>query len=104
MSTNPTEFIPDVDYSSSKREIIRCRDSGVVIGEIVSRDRQEAVIRNAQVLWGWEGANTLMEIANSGVKREGSKISQAHWADITVTDVIQIIPIRPGVDLSPCWN
>ena len=104
MEENTTPYVDEVDYSNRARVIIRCRDSGVVIGEIIHREGSEAIIRHAQVLWGWEGANTLMEIANSGLKRDSSKLSQAHYSDITVMDVIQVIPIRDGVDLSPCWS
>lgn len=101
---NNGSYKPEVDFKNPARVIIRCRDSGVLIGEIVERDGQNATIRNPSVLWGWEGANTLMEIANSGVNREKSKISQPHHSDVQVTDLIQIIPIREGVDLSPVWQ
>ena len=102
---NSGAFKPEnVDYTDPDRVIIRCRDSGVLIGKIIDLEGQNASIEYASVLWGWEGANTLMEIANSGVKRESSKISQPCHGLVKVTDLIQIIPIRPGVDLSPCWN
>lgn len=93
-----------IDFTNPNRVIIRCRDSGVLIGELIDVEGQNATIRNCSVLWGWEGANTLMEIANSGVKRESSKISQPCFADVKVVDYIMSIPIRPGVDLSPCWQ
>jgi hypothetical protein len=101
---NSGSYKPDVKFDNGKRVIIRCRDSGVLIGEVIDRDGQNATIRNPSVLWGWEGANTLMEIANSGVNREKSKISQPHFGDVTVTDLIMMIPFRKEVDLSPVWN
>lgn len=71
--------------------LIRSKDSGVHIGELVSRDGTEVVLANSRRLWRWKGAFTLSEVACNGVE-SGSRISQP-VSSMTVLGVCEIIPV-----------
>lgn len=77
----------------NKKYIIRCDRSGVFYGEIFKRDGMEVTIRNARQLWYWEGANSLMQMANEGVnKPERCKFT------VTVDEVVML----DAIELLPC--
>jgi hypothetical protein len=61
----------------------------VHVGELVSRKGQEVALSDARRIWYWKGANTLHEIAASGVG-PGSKISVTAES-VTLTQAIEII-------------
>lgn len=79
--------------------IVRTVNSGVHIGTLVQREGQEVKLTSARRLWKWAGAFTLNAVATSGVKREASRISTV-VQEIVILDVIEIIPVAEGVDLS----
>lgn len=79
--------------SISKRNLIRCEQSGVFFGEIESRDGQEVVIRNARRIWYWSGAASLSQLAQSGTsKPELCKLPEP-VDRITVLDAIEILDV-----------
>jgi hypothetical protein len=84
---------------SGPESIFRTRSAGVHIGTLKSRNGTETVVSNARRLWSWRGAFTLNEIALFGVTRKDSRISAA-IPEILLLDVIEIIPVAEGVDLS----
>ena len=69
--------------------IIRCDRSGVFFGQVESLKGQTAKIKNARQIWYWEGAASVMQIAQDGV---GNRSKVTVSADIVVTDAIQVIP------------
>jgi hypothetical protein len=69
--------------------IIRTRFAGVHAGELVERNGSEAVVANVRRIWGWQGANTLNEIALRGVGK-GSRVSEPVAVN-ELTDVIECI-------------
>lgn len=69
--------------------IVRTCSAGVHFGYLAERRGTEVELRNARRIWSWQGANTLNEIANHGVK-QGSKISEA-VISILLTEAIEII-------------
>ena len=76
----------------NKKYIIRCSYSGVFYGEIAKREGQEVTIRNARQLWYWDGAASLMQLANEGVKKPQNCKFTVTVAEIVVTDAIEILP------------
>lgn len=96
-------YIRQCDIAAQKpsgpESIFRTRSAGVHVGTLKSRSGTEATILNARRLWCWVGAFTLNEAALYGVTRESSRIS-ATVPEILLTEVIEIIPIAEGVDLS----
>jgi hypothetical protein len=74
--------------------VVRTRDAGVHIGELVEITNNKIVIlRNARRLWQWWGAFTLHEVALKGVE-ERSRIS-APVARIRLLDAIEVIDTTP---------
>lgn len=76
---------------ASKRSfvVVRTYSAGVHFGELVSRSGQEVRLANARRLWMWKGANTLHEVATSGVA-SGSKVSVV-VPEIDLTQAIEVI-------------
>ncbi|NBW22803.1 MAG: hypothetical protein EBR82_84145, partial [Caulobacteraceae bacterium] len=79
--------------------IIRTYSAGVHIGTIISREGREVKLANARRLWSWAGAFTLNAVATKGVDRKLSRIS-IPVEEITILEVIEIIPVSSGIDLS----
>ena len=53
----------------SDMKIVRSSGSGVWAAEIVSKDGDTVVLKNAIRIWYWEGAASLSELAQTGTKR-----------------------------------
>lgn len=80
---------------SGKFCIIRTQCAGVHFGKVVQVDNADRVVvlEKGQRIWKWEGANTLHEIASSGV--DGPKISDKAPAPYAIFQVTEIIPMTP---------
>lgn len=90
MSKPETIKIDDVEYvrkdasmiPASAREgmpyvIVRTYSAGVFAGYLESRNGQEVVMRHVRRLWYWDGAASLSQMANEGVKvPDNCKFSQ----------------------------
>ena len=69
--------------------VVRTYSAGVHVGHLVRRNEKQVELRDARRIWKWVGANTLNEIANTGVG-VGSKVS-APVGSILLTEAIEII-------------
>jgi hypothetical protein len=88
----------------SNLSIVRTYSAGVHVGEVVSLEGTTCVLKNARRIWRWRGANTLNEVALKGVVRsEYTRISEI-VPTITLTQAIEVVPVREGVNLEPVWN
>jgi hypothetical protein len=92
---------------STKVVIVRTRDAGVHVGELISRKGGEVVLANAHRIWRWRGANTLNELSQRGTSGESgyTRISEA-VPSIEVIGVCEVIPCSDAAakDLrSPRW-
>lgn len=76
-----------------KYVVVRTFSAGVHVGELSDRRGKEVDLVNARRIWSWKGANSLHEIAISGVGK-GSRVSQPAAA-ITLTEAIEIIEATP---------
>ena len=79
------------DYNG-KKCIVRCDRSGVFFGTIAEMEGQMAKIENVRNLWWWEGAASIMQLADEGTKKPDDCKFTVTVSEITVTDVIQVIP------------
>ena len=59
------------------------------MGVVAARNGREVLLRDTRRIWNWKGANTLHEIASSGVG-EGSRVSVPVTENL-VTEAIEII-------------
>lgn len=76
----------------TNKVIIRADRAGVFFGEIKERNGQEVVINNCRRLWYWEGAASLSQLATEGVSRPDNCKFTVTVDEMTVLDVIEIIP------------
>ena len=89
----------------SDRVIYRCRNAGVHVGTLVSRDGDFIVIKNANRVWKWSAAFTLSEIAMNGLCRETSRIAiMVPEMVLTTSDVCEQISVADGINLTECNN
>lgn len=81
---------PANTWNGLKYVIVRTYSAGVFAGYIESRNGQEVVMRNTRRIWYWDGAASLSQMANEGVKApENCKFSQA----VDRQELLQVIEI-----------
>ena len=69
--------------------VVRTYSAGVHVGTLAKRDGKEVTLADARRIWSWKGANTLHEIAISGVGK-GSRVSESVQT-VLLTEAIEII-------------
>lgn len=72
--------------------IVRCDRAGVFFARVESLDGQTAQLRDARRLWYWEGAASLSQLAEEGTKRPAGCRFTVTVPQMTVMQVIEIIP------------
>ena len=72
--------------------VVRTYSAGVFFGLLAERDGKEAVVKNARRLWYWDGAASLSQLANEGVKKPKNCKFPAPISEVLLTEVIEIIP------------
>ncbi len=82
----------DNNKQKNQKYIVRTDRAGVFFCEIVERNGNEAVLRNARKLWYWEGAATLSQLAMEGVTQPKKCKFTMEVTECTVLGVIEIIP------------
>jgi len=91
----------------SKMVIVRTYSAGVFAGYLVSRKGKEVVLRDARRLWYWDGAASLSQLANEGVKKPMQCKFPAPVAQVILTEVIEILSVtedaRANIEAVPVW-
>lgn len=75
-----------------KRCIVRCYGAGVFFAEVAALDGKTAVLHNARRLWYWDGAASLSQLANEGVKQPRACKFTVTVDELVVTEVLEVIP------------
>lgn len=75
-----------------KKVLVRGIQSGVYFGELVSQEKQEVELKNVRNLWRWEGANTLLDLAENGVSKPKDCKFSNNVQSIILTDICEIVP------------
>ena len=75
-----------------KKVLVRGIQSGVYFGELVSQNKQEVEMKDVRNLWRWEGANTLLDLAENGVAKPNSCKFSNKVNSLVLTDVCEIVP------------
>ena len=73
--------------------MVRTYSAGVFAGYLESRDGKEATLRNARRIWYWDGAASLSQLATDGTSKPESCKFPCPVDRVTLTEVIEIIPI-----------
>ena len=87
--------------------IIRTYSAGVFAGVLESRKGKEAKLSNARRLWYWDGAASLSQMANEGVKvPQNCKFAMP--VTVILTEVIEILAVtneaRKNIEAVPTWK
>lgn len=72
--------------------VVRTYSAGVFLGLLAERNGKEAVVKDARRLWYWDGAASLSQLANEGVKKPKTCKFPAPVSEVLLTEVIEIIP------------
>ena len=73
--------------------MVRTYSAGVFAGYLESREGKEATLRNARRIWYWEGAASLSQLATDGTSKPENCKFPCPVDRVTLTEVIEIIPI-----------
>ena len=84
----------------SKMKIIRSNGSGVWAAEIVSRDGDTVVLKNAIRIWYWDGAASLSELAQTGTKKPETCRFCVPVDEVEVFNVIEIVSVTDKAEES----
>ena len=75
----------------NKYVVVRGDRSGVFAGTLVKKEGQDVTLKDSRRLWYWDGANSISQIANEGVKRsEGCRFSVT-VEDVMICDAIEVL-------------
>lgn len=88
--------------------IVRTYSAGVFAGTLDRRDGKEVEMSNARRLWYWDGAASLSQLAQEGVKLpENCKFPQ-EVPKVVLTEAIEILPVsdvaRDIIAAVPVWK
>lgn len=75
-----------------KKVIVRADRAGVFFGTLTHKEGSEVILTNARKLFYWDGAGAVEQIALEGVKNPNDCKFTVVVEEITILNVIQIIP------------
>lgn len=80
--------------AKTNKVILRSPDAGVFYGEILEKDDalRMVTLKNARQIWYWEGAATLMQLAQYGSSKPESCKITVTVDSIGIYNVSEIIP------------
>lgn len=88
--------------------MVRTYSAGVFAAYVEERNGKEAVLRDARRIWRWAGAATLSQLATDGTSDPQSCKFPCAVDKVTLTEVIEIIPItekaKKSIDEVPVWK
>ena len=89
--------------------IVRCDRAGVFFAETVELlDGQLANLHNAKRLWYWDGAASLSQLSQEGVKRPWNCKFTVTVPSMLVAGVIEVIPCTEdaikSINEVPVWK
>ena len=76
----------------SKYYIVRAKDAGVFAGNIKERNGTEVTMTNVRQLWYWNGAASLMQLAQSGVTSPEDCKFTVTIDELTIMGACEILP------------
>lgn len=77
---------------NNKYYIVRAKDAGVFAGNIKERNGDEVMMENVRQIWYWDGAASLMQMAQSGVTAPENCKFTVTIDELTVIGVCEILP------------
>lgn len=88
--------------------IARTYSAGVFLGTLVSRKGKEIVLKHARRLWYWDGAASLSQLSQEGVKRPDNCKFPMPVPSVLLTELIELLPVskqaKASIDGVPIWK
>lgn len=84
--------VADVMEMAKNYVLVRTYSAGVHVGELVSRQGKEVLLKNARRIWYWAGAASLSQLAMEGTSEPDKCKLPCEVAEIILTEAIEIIP------------
>lgn len=88
--------------------IVRTFSAGVFAGFIERREGREVTMRDARRLWYWEGAASLSQLANEGVKKPKSCKFPPAVDKVVLLEAIEILDVtaeaKANIEAVPEWK
>ena len=88
--------------------IVRTYSAGVFAGELVSRNGQEVVLKNARRLWYWKGAASLSQLAQEGTSDPSGCKFPCEVAQVELLQAIEILDVtdkaKKCIKEVPVWK
>lgn len=88
--------------------IVRCDRAGVFFAEVAKLDGQTAELHDTRRLWYWDGAASLSQLAQEGVKKPRNCKFTVTVPTMVVTGVIEVIPCTEkaveSINGVPVWK
>lgn len=80
--------------------LVRGDRSGVFVGSFVSKHGTEIVLSGVRWIWYWDGAASLFQLADEGVKKPENCKFPKILRKVVILDAIQIIPVSDAAHKS----
>ena len=93
-----------------KGDYIICRtySAGVFAGTLVVRKGQEVELKNARRLWYWDGAASLSQLSQEGVKNPENCKFPCEVPSVILTQAIELLPVtkraKESIALVKIWE
>ena len=100
MTVNGVEYIradsvktnqPAVSLDGLDYVIVRTYSAGVFAGYLKKREGKEVELINARRLWYWQGAASLLQLAEEGTSKPSGCKFPCEVAKVTLTEAIEIL-------------
>ena len=82
----------NMKIDTNKNYIVRGDRSGVFFGRINYQDGKEVQMNDVRCIWYWDGAASIVELAQNGVKYPENCKFTVTVEELTIIDAIEIIP------------
>jgi hypothetical protein len=88
--------------------IVRTYSAGVFAGTLIKKEGDEVEMHNARRLWYWDGASSLSQLAEEGVKKpENCKFPQ-EVGQVVLLGVVEILKVseaaKKSIDGVEIWK
>ena len=84
-------YVRQSELNIHNYKIVRTYSAGVFAGEVIHRDGQNCIIKNARRLWYWDGAASLSQLAMEGVSHPENCKFPCEVSQVILTNVIEYL-------------
>ena len=88
--------------------IARSNGAGVFAGVLINRKKQEVTLAGARRLWYWDGAASLSQLSQEGVKKPENCKFPCEVPEVILTTIVEILPTteaaRHSIAEVPKWE